>query len=667
MKVHKSQRFINSTFGGWSFCCNYEFAELGRIWVVWDPSVSLTIHSKSSQMITCSVKLPQSTSEIIISFVYGLNSKTGRQQLWEELKGIARDQIVFDKPWAVLGDFNQILNPDEKSNGSTRISRGISDFRDCVDYAGLFDLTIRGNNQVASPIAKKLDRILINDHWLLKYPSAYAQFGDPDFSDHSPSCIVFGDRVQTKKHFMVSNFLLHHPEFLPRVAIQWQSMFFPGSAMFSLSNKLKLLKNELRDINREYYSDLENRVSEAHSTLIECQNLLLAHPSHLLANREKESHKIWHTLALAEERFLQQRSRVKWLESGDGNTAYFHKMVASRRSANQIHYLINTEGDRLSNMGEVKSHCVDYFQNLFGGHSSSLSPRSLHRISDLTNFRCSDTLKNMLHANVTAADVKYEVFNLPRNKSPGPDGYTGEFYRKTWDIIGHDVTEAVLEFFRSGQLLKQWNCTVISLVPKRIGADSLTDFRPISLCNVVYKIISKILARRLQEVTPLMVSNTQSAFVKGRLLVENVLLATEMVQGFGNSNISKRGPLKVDLRKAFDCVNWNFILQILETADFPPLFVNWISQCLTSTSFSINVNGELCGFFKGTRGLRQGDPMSPSLFVMAMEVYSNLLNSGFDSGLIGFHPLGRNPKVTHLAFADDIIILFDGKGSSLQP
>ena len=139
-----------------------------------------------------------------------------------------------------------------------------------------------------------------------------------------------------------------------------------------------------------------------------------------------------------------------------------------------------------------------------------------------------------------------------------------------------------------------------------------------------------------------------------------------MVQGFNRLTISKHGLLKVDLRKAFDSVNWDFLLKIFQVADFPPVFTQWIAQCITTTSFSINVNGDLCGFFKGTRGLRQGDPLSPSLFVMAMEVYSNLLKSRFESERIGYHPLGRNPAVTHLAFADDIIILFDGKGTSLQ-
>lgn len=139
-----------------------------------------------------------------------------------------------------------------------------------------------------------------------------------------------------------------------------------------------------------------------------------------------------------------------------------------------------------------------------------------------------------------------------------------------------------------------------------------------------------------------------------------------MVQGFNKSDISKRGLLKVDLRKAFNSVNWDFIIQILQTADFPPVFINWITQCLTMNSFSINVNRELCGFFKGTRDFCQGDSLSPSLFVIAMEAFSNLLSSKFDSGVIGFHQLARNPKVNSFGFCEwcDYIVWWTSSVSS---
>lgn len=194
---------------------------------------------------------------------------------------------------------------------------------------------------------------------------------------------------------------------------------------------------------------------------------------------------------------------------------------------------------------------------------------------------------------VSAEEINETVFSLHAHKNPRPDGYNAEFLKATWSVIGAEVTRAVQEFFRNDMMLKQWNCTAITLIPKKVNADRISDFRPISLCNVLYKIISKIIAKRLESILPAMISPHQSAFVKGRLLIENVLLATEMVQKFNQENVSSRRVLKVDLRKAFDSLRCDFILHVLHAAQFPHVFISWIQQCITTTSFSINVNGHL--------------------------------------------------------------------------
>lgn len=672
MRINKSSKYIQSSFPGWNYAANYEFSDLGRIWVIWDPSVNLSIHSKSKQVITCVVRLPNSDSDIAVSYVYGVNCKIGRELLWDELRALSSDPIVSSKVWVVLGDFNQTVNPMDSSTGSTRISKGITQFRDCIADSGHSDLTFRGshytwsNNQTAKPLAKKLDRILVNDAWLLSFPVSYGHFGDRDFSDHCPCSVIIGNRVQTKAPFKISHFLLDHEDFIPRLKNFWETSIVVGTAMFRVSKNLKLLKPVIKDINRVHYSDLEKRVQQSHEDMVAVQAVFFADPSVASAERERKAHSSWSKLAIAEEKFLYQKSRVTWASLGDCNSSLFHRSVKERRAGNQIHYLLDDHNNRLEHIADIKSHCVDYYSNLLDSSPPVLSSEAKDEISRLTTFRCDVPSKEMLMAPVSREEIKKEVFSLPANKAPGPDGYTGEFFRKAWPVIGNDFTDAVQEFFASGQILKQWNVTAIMLVPKSTEVDRVSGFRPISCCNAIYKVVSKILARRLEKVLPVMVSPSQSAFVKGRLLVENVLLATEMVHGFGSKNSSPRGLLKVDIRKAFDSVSWPFILQILEAAEFSSIFVSWIKNCITTTSFSINVNGELCGYFQGKCGLRQGDPISPALFIIAMEAFTSLISGKFDDGQIGYHPLGINPKVSHLCFADDLMIFFDGKRSSLD-
>lgn len=186
-------------------------------------------------------------------------------------------------------------------------------FRECNEQTGLFDLTYRRNlftwcnKHEERPQAKKLDRVLINRNCQFAFPFAFSHFGEPYFSDHSLSSIVLGKKVESKKPFMISHFLLKHKEFLPRVAAHWKNNNFLGTSMSSLVKKLKSLKLVLKELNRNYFSDLESRVKEAHERLLQCQNRLMSFPSSLLVRWEKEAQKSWMTLAVTEEKFLKNQ------------------------------------------------------------------------------------------------------------------------------------------------------------------------------------------------------------------------------------------------------------------------------------------------------------------------------------------------------------------------
>ncbi|KAG7541866.1 Reverse transcriptase zinc-binding domain [Arabidopsis thaliana x Arabidopsis arenosa] len=435
--------------------------------------------------------------------------------------------------------------------------------------------------------------------------------------------------------------------------------------MFRVSFKLRMLKQVIREFSRSNYSNLEKRVQEALEALSEKQVILLSNPSVVNAELELEAARKWDILSNAEESFFFQRSRITWLGEGDKNTAYFHRMASTRQCINHIHFLVDEDGNRLDSQIGIQAHCVDFFKDLLG--SDEPSPLFLQEdISNLLNFDCSDAQRVKLDAMFTNEEIKAAFFSLPKNKTSGPDGYSAEFFISCWSIVGPEVCSAVSEFFSSGSMLKQWNATNLVLIPKIQNASRVADFRPISCLNTMYKVISKLLANRLKSILPSVISHSQSAFMPGRSLSENVLLASEIVQGYNRKNLDSRAMLKVDIRKAFDSVRWDFVLSTLRAIGIPEKFVGWIKECICTPSFSISVNGFSDGFFRSTRGLRQGDPLSPYLFVLTMEVFSKLLISRFNSGYISYHPMTSDLEISHLMFADDVMVFFDGKSSSLH-
>lgn len=202
----------------------------------------------------------------------------------------------------------------------------------------------------------------------------------------------------------------------------------------------------------------------------------------------------------------------------------------------------------IHSLDAIKDHVVSYFKNLLGGVVTPATS-SPQEIASLVSIKCSPAAIETLAAPFSRLDIQEALFSLPKRKAPGPDGYPGEFFKAHWSTLGNDMIDGVMEFLTTGRLLQQWNATIISLVPKKTNASKITEFRPISCCNSVYKVISKLLANRLKTVLPQLISNAQSAFIPGRLLVENVLLATKLVKGYNWKSISKRCMLKVDLKK----------------------------------------------------------------------------------------------------------------------
>ena len=184
----------------------------------------------------------------------------------------------------------------------------------------------------------------------------------------------------------------------------------------------------------------------------------------------------------------------------------------------------------------------------------------------------------------------------------------------------------MVSFFNSGCLLREINYTIIALVPKVPNPGSMHDYRPISCCNTIYKCISKIIAARINQCITEIISPTQSAFVQGRSIADNVLITQDLMINYHRDKGPPKCALKIDIKKAYDTIGWSCIIDILSSMGTPAYLLRCIKECITTPSFSVSVNGELAGFFARKQGLRQGDPLSPLLFIIVMEAFSKSLS-----------------------------------------
>ncbi|KAL3504645.1 hypothetical protein ACH5RR_034486 [Cinchona calisaya] len=272
----------------------------------------------------------------------------------------------------------------------------------------------------------------------------------------------------------------------------------------------------------------------------------------------------------------------------------------------------------------MTSEISTYYENLY----ASSMPYQLEDILEGIQPKITDQINECLIKPFDEKEIRATVFSMHPNKTSGPDGMPPLFFQSFWHIIGKDVVEGIQSFFHSGKMLKAINETIISLIPKVDSPINLAQFRPIALCNTLYKIISKLLVNSLKPFLNLRIPENQSAFLPGRQILDNVIIAHECMHFLKKKKKRKTGflALKLDIAKAYDRIEWSFLAAIMNKMGFNSTWINWIMTCVSSVSFSFILNGSKVGYVKPNRGIRQGDPLSPYLFILCAEGFSSLLN-----------------------------------------
>ncbi|KAL0295423.1 UNVERIFIED_CONTAM: putative ribonuclease H protein [Sesamum calycinum] len=592
----------------WSWFTDYD-GPGNRIWIAWDDEL-LDVHvlDLDIQFIHCRITIRCAHLSVLATVVYGANDTISRRGLWQKLVTLAN--YISDEPWIVGGDFNTVLDMSEVCGSSADIHLAMMEFRDCILDTGLIHLPVQGErfswhncSEGDRSLWKRLDRLIVNDAWLGQWPNSNYHCLNARTSDHSPLVIRGDTATHTVSMFRFDNYLTMSSDFTPSVQNVWRYRI-EGTSMYAVTRKLRALKPVFRSL-RKKKGDLSLNVKLAAEFLGKVQHLLEGDRHNaLLIRLEKCCKMVFFRASKLEQNMLQQRAKIQWLKGGDQCSRIFFRKVAMRRAAKRVFQIMNEAGRTLTAHDEVVDEFVAYYQRLLGGERRR-----------------------------EFIDLRYL-----QDKAPGPDGYSSGFYKAAWPVIGEEVATAILEFFTTGRLLKQVNTTILALIPKR-----------------------------LRLVLDKMISPSQNAFVPGRSIGDNILLAQEMFSGYNRQGLPMRCALKVDLRKAYDTVEWDFLSAVLHLFGFPDIFIGWIEECVSTPMFSVCINGNPHGFFKGSRGLRQGDPMSPFLFVLIMEVLQLMLQQLIDQNEgFSFHWRCKEIGLFQLCFADDLLLFCKADVVSVQ-
>ena len=324
---------------------------------------------------------------------------------------------------------------------------------------------------------------------------------------------------------------------------------------------------------------------------------------------------------------IRQWSRLTWIKVGDANSKLFQLRANGRRRKNHIPYLQGPEGFVFEKQQKAQI-LWEHFNNLMGTarqRNFSLNWEYLQ----LPSFNLEH-----LDAIFTMEELKKAVLEMHDEKSPGPDGFIGGFFKKCWELIKGDLLEAINQFFHlRGKTWNLLNNAFIVLLPKKGNADHAADFRPISLMHSVAKILCKILANRMAPELQHMISASQTAFLKGRSIQDNFLYVQNVIIRAFTKN-SQLIFLKLDISKAFDSVHWSYMLEVLKGFDFGQRWTDMIALLLSTSSSRVLLNGCPGEPFLHRRGLRQGDPLSPMLFLLAMEPLQKMIAMASADGLL---------------------------------
>ena len=436
-----------------------------------------------------------------------------------------------------------------------------------------------------------------------------------------------------------------------------------ASENLSPQNIWEKVKIDIREVTQSYSRNkskrvksrcvlLENRLSSLHKLQDETnesnENLTTE-----IMNIETELNAIYQNRAIG----AQIRARAQWVEQGEKSTKFFLGLEKSRQSKKTIRKLTTTDGQILTESSDILNEQINFYSSLYTSKINDTAKMKNYLDSTYLSNTLLQTDKQLCDQNITKDECRKSLFSMKLNKSPGSDGLSVEFYQTFWDQLGDLFMNALYESITKGQLTDTQGSGILSLIFKSGDETSLNNWRPITLLNVDYKIIARVLAYRLQKVIAKVVSSDQNGYIKNRFIGFSIRQIQDVIDYAEDCNLN--GVLLfLDYQKAFDSIEWNFMNMTLEKFGFGSSFINLVKMLYKNANNKVVNNGWVSNSFGISRGIRQGCPISALLYILVAEVMAERIRN---NNQIRGIKIGRSKTLKLTQMADDTTIFLESE------